>query len=281
MKQIDAIVGKSRQAMSKRKHSERDMRVKEEKVVQLATSERSVHSLIGMRKIFEKHKAEMPMGRDRSLEVMRESGFRVIKRVNFTRTTYSIKENYYPNRIKGLKINDINQVWQSDITYIQFGGNTYYLVLIIDVYSRTIVGYSLADHMRASMVAQALNKAIRLRGGKKLEGLILHSDRGGQYISTIIKGICKSEGILQSMCEYAWENAYVERLNGILKQEYLFDLANTTLKALRRKIAATVELYNESRPHWGHKARYTPVAFEKHIFNLPKEARKVLNLSNE
>src|SRR5699024_1371596 len=108
-------------------------------------------------------------------------------------------------------------VWQSDITYIPMGDRFYYVVFIVDIYSKRIVGYKVSSNMRATANYEALAMALKVHAA----ALIHHSDRGSQYASSGYIDKLKSSGTRISMGLTAQENAYVERLNRTIKDEYL------------------------------------------------------------
>jgi putative transposase len=122
------------------------------------------------------------IGRDRFIEFIMNQGYRVQKHKSYTRTTTPASYKY-PNLIEGMVLWDKNQLWQSDITYFWVMGEYYYLVFIIDVYTKQILGYNVSNHLRAEANLSALKMAIRNCNGN-IRGLIHHSDRGSQYINT-------------------------------------------------------------------------------------------------
>lgn len=198
-------------------------------------------------------------------------GYRVKRHKNFIKTT--IPAHYrYPNLIEGSIVNQINQVWQSDISYIHIHGNYYYLVFIIDVYSRRIVGYQASDHMRSEANVKALRKAFKLRSNDDLSNLIHHSDRGSQYISKSYTKMLTQRRIEISMGLKATENAYVERINGIIKNEYLKYREMKTLEDLKRELKKAVNHYNGKRSHMNIQ-KNNPIAYEKKLLDLKNQKR--------
>jgi transposase InsO family protein len=118
------------------------------------------------------------------------------------------------------------QAFVSDITYLKSREKTHYLSLVTDAYSRKIMGYKLSDNMNAENVVQALGMALKERITSKK--LIHHSDRGLQYASEIYQNKLKAASVLPSMTDGydCYQNALAERINGILKQEFLFHKCN-------------------------------------------------------
>lgn len=136
----------------------------------------------------------------------------------------------------------------SDITYIKSRENTHYLSLVTDAYSRKIVGYHLSDDLNAESVAIALKMAVK--GQNKNIPLIHHSDRGLQYCSAIYQSLLAKYKITPSMTDGydCYQNAMAERVNGILKQEFLFNRCNN-YQDLKLLIKQSVDIYNKKRPH--------------------------------
>lgn len=196
------------------------------------------------------------IGRDRFIEVMMEAGFRLKRSRNYRRTTYAGKVRY-PNLIKGLNVEAPSIIWQSDITYLPLGDQCYYAVFIIDVYSKKIVGYKVSKTMRAIANVEALTMALRLHRSPKIH----HSDRGGQYGSHEYVSLLKEKKAQISMGLKAQENAYAERVNRTIKEEYLQRWTAHNYQQLRQNVAKAVDHYNHKRPHH-HLNRMTPVDFE-------------------
>jgi transposase InsO family protein len=217
---------------------------------------RKDHKRLGGRKLFFKLEAFMDehnikMGRDAFFDLLRDNKLLVKQRKSHHVTTNSnhwMKK--YPHLIKDIEPIGPNHVWVSDITYWKTKGGHYYISFITDAYSRKIVGYHVADTMEAIESATALKMAIKtLKISAK--GLIHHSDRGSQYCSSMYVNILKKEGIKISMTENGdpLENAIAERINGIIKGEYLFDYLIKTLLNAKEVLKSVVKLYNEDRPH--------------------------------
>lgn len=152
--------------------------------------------------------------------------------------------------IKDIKPLGPNHIWVSDITYWKTKGGHFYISFIMDAYSRKIVGYNVADTMEAIESVKALKMALKtLKSG--VTGLIHHSDRGSQYCSSKYVEELKKQGIKISMTENGdpLENAMAERINGIIKGEYLFDYEIKTLSKAKETLKSVVKLYNEDCRH--------------------------------
>ena len=217
---------------------------------------REEHPGCGVEKMYYTLKPDF-IGRDRFIETFMELGYRVKKIKNYHRTTIPgwLK---YPNLIEGLVVSNSNMVWQSDITYFELGGRFYYIVFILDVYSRKIVGYAVSESLRAEANIRALKMALGQRPAPRIH----HSDRGSQYIDKQYVKMLTDEGTQISMGLQAQDNAYAERINGIIKNEYLKKKKIGTISSLRVAVKRAVDHYNNKRihrslPHW-----MTPVQFE-------------------
>jgi putative transposase len=217
---------------------------------------RKDHKRLGGRKLFfmlegfmENH--QIKMGRDAFFDLLRDHNLLIKQRKRYHVTTNSnhwMKK--YPNLIKDLEPLGSNHIWVSDITYWKTKAGHFYISFITDAYSRKIVGYHVADTMEAVESVAALKMAI-MRLNPEVTGLIHHSDRGSQYCSSTYVGTLSKRGIKISMTENGdpLENAIAERINGIIKGEYLFDYEIKTLFKAKEVLKSVVKLYNEERPH--------------------------------
>ncbi|MDR0421751.1 MAG: IS3 family transposase [Proteiniphilum sp.] len=144
-----------------------------------------------------------------------------------------------------------NQVWASDITYIRTLEGFAYLALITDMYSRKIVGWSLSRSLSIEGAMEALTKALKSNRGD-MDGLIHHSDRGVQYCSHEYVKLLQKNGIKISMTEvnHCYENGLAERVNGILKDEFLLDTTFNNCGQALSACSCAIRTYNELRPHW-------------------------------
>jgi len=214
------------------------------------------------------------IGRDRFVEAMMELGYRLKTKRNYRRTTIASKL-YYPNLIKGMVVNGPSQVWQSDITYIPMDGRHYYGVFIIDVYTKEIVGYSITDHMRATANMKALEMAL----AQHKAPLVHHSDRGSQYTYTGYIDLLKQHGSKISMATSAQDNAYAERINRTIKEEYLNHWQPRSYQQLKTMVGKAVEHYNSKRPHNNLDGK-APKAFEKQLSLMASHQRKTITIFN-
>ena len=223
-------------------------------VLELVKEKRKINKFEGGRKLYFRLKDDIKhitkMSRDKFFTLLRDNDLLVQRKKNFTRTTYSNHTyRFYKNQIKDLQITGKNQVWVSDITYIRTLEGFRYLSLITDLYSRKIVGYELSNSLSIEGCMKALKRALKLLD--KSEKLIHHSDRGVQYCSKEYTSLLIKKSITISMTEvdHCYENAYAERVNGILKQEYgLEDTFNSEQQALKA-VKEAVFIYNTDRLH--------------------------------
>lgn len=182
----------------------------------------------------------------------------------------------YDNLIEGMLLNDKNQVWQSDITYFDIENKFYYLVFIMDIYTKQILGWTASDHMKTQANLQALQQAFASQPDVDLTGLIHHSDRGSQYVDEKYRSKLQGRGIWISMGNTAVENAYVERLNGIIKNEFLKGWKITGLKQLNAQLKRAVEYYNNHRIHRNLPGKLTPNQFAWQLPEMKKRPVKIV-----
>jgi putative transposase len=145
-----------------------------------------------------------------------------------------------------------NVPWCGDITYLRTGEGWLYLATVIDLFSRRVIGWSLAEHMRTSLVADALETAVATRGGNVGDGVIFHSDRGCQYTSVEFGQLCDGLGITQSMgaTGVCWDNAAAESFFGSLKRELAHRQRWATRAQARRAVVRWIEgWFNARRLH--------------------------------
>ena len=198
---------------------------------------------------------EIKMGRDALFDYLRRQNMLVRPKKNYTRTTMSKHwMRKHPNLLQTMDIRRAEQVFVSDITYIKSRERTHYLSLVTDAYSRRIMGYHLSDDMSAENVGKAMRMAVTNR--KNNLALIHHSDRGLQYCSSHYQDLLQKHSVTPSMTDGydCYQNALAERINGILKQEFLIYKCNTA-KELNTLIKQSIYTYNEKRPHLSLKMR--------------------------
>jgi putative transposase len=269
MNAIYKIGGVSKQAANKHIHRQKDW---SENLLELQVQVdeiRLVHPGCGLEKLFDTLKPSW-IGRDKFISTFMNLGYRVKKKVNFIRTTTPTWMRY-PNLIEGLLVMDKNRVWQSDITYFEVSGSFCYIVFIVDIYTKVIRGYQVSDHMRAEANLKALRMA--LQDAQSVMDLIHHSDRGSQFVDIKYRQLLQYHGIHISMGLIAQDNAYSERINGIIKNEYLHYRTIRTLADLRREVKKSVDHYNEKRIHRHLPGKQSPRNFERQLLHLNTQNR--------
>jgi len=219
------------------------------------------------------------VGRDKFCEIFLSLGYGVKKVKNYRRTTYPAHMSY-PNLIEGMQLTRPYHVVQSDITYFYLHGRYYYLIFNIDVYTREIVSYNVSDHMRTEANMKTLRKALKTMDFSPGD-LIHHSDRGTQYASNAYTGLLKKSGIHVSMGLIATDNAYAERVNGIIKNEYLSYWNIKDEKDLRLRVKRAVNHYNTKRKHRSHGMKYSPLEFKKTWLTLSAQQRPKVTIYTE
>jgi len=257
--------GVTRQAYYQHFWNAQALGIEQELVIKEVLAIRKDHKRLGTRKMLVKldgflHRHAIKMGRDALFDLLADHGLlvkRLRKYVHTTRSTHWLRK--WPNLIKGMAINKPGQVWVSDITYFKTGKEGYvYITLITDAYSHKIMGHHLSTDLETASCIQALHMAVH-NEGKVTKGLIHHSDRGVQYCSNAYVELLQEHGIAISMTENGdpLENAIAERINGILKQEYLDQWNLTTMAETVVALDRAVLLYNSDRPH-NSIANHTP-----------------------
>lgn len=277
MNALYSLTHTSRQGLHQFYKREDTYQMVEQVVISQADAIRKKHPKMGCRTMYLLME-DMSIGRDLCEAILLGHGFRVKRRINQIKTTHSQRNLHFPDLIKGRIVTGINQVWQTDITYFLLGNMVLYIVFIIDVYSRRIIGYTASNHMKAQANLSCLTNAFKIRKGDILKGLIHHSDRGSQYCEHTYLTTLQDKGIKISMCKQAWQNAYTERINGILKNDYLYTRSITTLTQLRRVLTKDVAAYNEEKPHGGLLNKMSPVQFENYLEQTPKSIHPKLKI---
>lgn len=261
--QLYAVLGISRQAVHQywqRYHFLQEQFLLSEKQL---LAHRSSHPRLGLKKAYDMIRPA-GVGRDRFVRQMTLWGHALSIQRSHIRTTRSGSYRY-PNLIKLLLINYINRVWQTDTTYYRLVDRFVYITFILDVYSRLIVGYSLSESLSSQANVRALQMALHVRQGKGVSELIIHSDGATQYRSGAFVALLAKYGITSSMCDVALDNAYAEKLNDVIKNEYLEPRNIRSLSQLRYHLAQAVKNYNEVRHHGSLPVKLAPLAYEQYL----------------
>ena len=248
------MFGVSRQAVYQSENRNL-LRSKElDKVRVLVQQKRREMPRLGTRKLYYLLKQDferqgVKIARDALFAYLKREHLLIKPKMNYTKTTDSkhwLKK--YPNLLQTIKPKRPEHVFVSDITYIKSREKTHYLSLVTDAYSRKIMGYHLSDDMSAENVVKAFKMSVKNRITN--QKLIHHSDRGLQYCSSVYQKALKKNNTIPSMTDGydCYQNALAERINGILKNEFLIYKTNNG-KQLKQLIRESIDTYNNKRPH--------------------------------
>jgi transposase InsO family protein len=249
------LLGVTRQAYYQYQYQALDVSLEHELVLKEVASIRKLHPRLGTRKLYVKLEAfmldhQIKMGRDALFNVLSANNLLVRRRKRGVKTTQShhwLKK--YPNLIRSYVPLYPNTLYVSDITYWKIESGYVYISLITDAYSHKIVGYHVAETLEAIQSVEALKMALKnIENGA---ALIHHSDRGVQYCSEQYIKLLNQYNVKISMTESGdpLDNAIAERVNGILKGEYLECYEVKNIQEAKVLLAQVIKLYNEQRPH--------------------------------
>lgn len=249
------LLGISRQAYYQHFWHQAGVSTEEELVIKEIKEIRKNHRYMGTRKLYEviqpfllEH--SIKMGRDALFDLLAEHKMLVRRKKRSVHTTNSFHWlKKYSNLIKGYVPERSNQLWVADITYWKVNNNYLYISLLTDAYSHKIVGYQVADTLAALGPVQALKMA--LANNNSIAGLCHHSDRGIQYCSEEYIALLNKAAIKISMTETGdpLDNAIAERVNGIIKNEYLNCYDPQNINEAKEVLDKVIILYNQERPH--------------------------------
>jgi transposase InsO family protein len=267
MEKMYEISGISRQGhykISKRKTARESQRAH---IILQVRQARISHPRMGSRPLHKMLKIEC-VGINQFERLLSSNGMGIKVKRNKRKTTDGhLHKERETNKMNGKSIDGINQAWVSDITYFQSGSKIFYITMIMDIYSRKILGTAIHTDMFAVNTLSVLKASIKSRGILNYEyKLIHHSDKGSQYMSTVYRNILSYHKIEMSVAENSLQNAYAERINGTIKNDYLQFYKTENLTQLRKYLRHTISLYNSHRPH--SSLNYmTPEAFELALKN--------------
>jgi transposase InsO family protein len=257
METLCGLFGKSKQAYYKHKRKSFNELEVEQEVLSIVATYRSDMPLIGGLKLYHlTHnvlKDALGMGRDKFLDLLHRHKLIIPPRKTHHTTNSNHVYFKYPNLVKELVVTHVNQLWVCDITYIYTTDDKFcYLHLVTDAFSRMIIGYVLSPTLEAKYTIEALEQAINLAGSGNLCGTIHHSDRGVQYCCDEYVTRLKNHHIRISMTEDSdpTDNGMAERVNGIIKNEFLEPLPTPkNLPEAWQLVSRAVHTYNTLRPH--------------------------------
>jgi transposase InsO family protein len=241
-------------------------------ILKLVYDIRQDHPTMGLRDMYYKLNPTS-LGRDAFERLCKSNNLMSKMPKNHQRTTDSSGVIRFENLLENATITDMDLVWQSDITYYDLNGVFYYITFIIDAYTRRIVGHKTSKRLLTEQTSlPALQMALKTRKNKDVKGLVFHSDGGGQYYDKAFLELTKLHEIKNSMCEYAWENGKAERINGVIKNNYLKHRNINNYSDLVREVDRSVALYNQEKPHIELK-RKSPITFEKELIYLKRQKK--------
>ncbi len=252
------IFGKSKQGYYKVINYQKQEFIEQEIVIEMVkrVQKKAKTKRWGARK---KHQLIMPelkalnikMGRDKFFDLLRQEDLLVqTRKRNYFTTQSHHWLRKYDYLIEGMELTEPNQLWVSDITYVKSQLEVLYLYLITDAYSKMIVGWYISIDLKAKSAVYALKMALK-NNPTVNASLIHHSDRGVQYCSNEYVSLLQKHNIQISMTKGAspQQNAIAERINGILKEEWIYDMKLKDLKQSKKKIKQIITIYNMQRPH--------------------------------
>ncbi|MEZ5009094.1 MAG: IS3 family transposase [Chitinophagales bacterium] len=245
----------SRQVYYRSLRSTKKRRQRAFRVVELVKEVRKQMPMIGTRKLYHllySHLRELGVGRDQLFRIMKANHLDIKPKRQYHITTNSHHRfRKHKNLVEHLELNRPEQLWVADITHIGSRLNPMYLALVTDAYSKMIVGYDVSNSLDVSGSVRALKMAIRKRKYKQ-EELVHHSDRGLQYCGNDYQKLLNKNGIKCSMTESydPYQNSVAERINGILKQEFIRNSKPSKIETMNLLVKNSIEIYNKKRPHY-------------------------------
>ena len=208
------------------------------------------------------------IGRHRVRTLMKCLGLTVTQRVAYKVTTKRKHSDAVADNLLNMNFNPLapNEVWAGDVTYLKTDEGWMYLAVVMDLYSRRIVGWHIDKRMTAELVGKALTRAYSIR--QPPAGLVFHSDRGSQYTSRYYRDLLAAYDIRASMGDVGacWDNAVVERFFGSLKHDWIFKIVQPTRQHMRQDVSKYIKYYNEDRLHSANDD-LSPAAFERQYSN--------------
>lgn len=284
MKILCELCGMSRQNYYFQRRIREKLSVDERLVLELVHRERNRQSKLGGRKLLhliqgDLQSAGVQMGRDRFFTFLRDRKLLIKRKRRGIRTTNS-RHGFavYGNLAKDLQVTNPHQLWVSDITYIRTLEGFMFLCLILDVYSRAIVGWDCSDSLEMEGTLRALEMALKQK--PKGADTMHHSDRGVQYCCNAYTGRLKESGITISMTEenHCYENSMAERLNETVKYEYGLGDSFQAKSLVKPAAKEAVMLYNNYRPHLSLDMK-KPMEVHKFGFLESEDTKKKVKLA--
>jgi len=251
------LIGINRQVYYRAQRRKKDKQQIAKKVIDLVNAVRRKMPKLGTKKLYYKLQESLKslgVGRDKLFDILRANSLLIKAKKQYHVTTNSHHRfKKHKNLVEHLEITRPEQVFVSDITYVGSRDYPMYLALVTDAYSKKIVGYNLSDSLGAKGAVDALIMAIKNRCYPEWN-LIHHSDRGVQYCCELYQQALENANIICSMTEKydPYQNAVAERINGILKQEFIGECQIKNIDLMRALIKNSIQIYNQDRPHYSN-----------------------------
>ena len=265
MKEVLHIGGISKQGFHQWVLKEMAFEDLKQQILLLVAEVRKDHPGMSARAMYGKIQPE-GIGRDAFESLVYAHGYRLEVSKKYITTTNSSRTKRFDNLLVDKEIDGLNQVWVSDISFYWISDRFYYITIIMDLYSRFIVGFHISDSLRTvHTTLPALKHALTIRGIRHFHlQLIIHSDGGGQYLCIEFLKQTKKAGILNSMGKIVYDNSHAERVIQTIKNQYLKHYNPKDFKELKKQMARAVQMYNFERPH-DSLNKLTPFEFEQLI----------------
>jgi len=268
------FLGISRQGYYKRIKAQKESAVMVSDMENLVKKERSKKSRAGLRAIFHKNNLNGLVGINRFETQMSNLGYALRPYRSYIKTTDSRgHHNKFDNLVEGISVTGSNQVIVGDITYYRVGSILYYIFIFTDLYTLEIKGINASKNMLGINAEKCLRQVFVYNKQKKFNNnMIIHTDGGAQYRSNAFQAMLRKAEIIPSHAKNCLENGLSERINGIVKNEYLNDY---TIKSLPQLNKVLKQIANANNKQWPKEKLgwRTPVNFDQWIQSLPKEKR--------
>lgn len=272
------LLGVTRQALYQHTWHKEELSIEAELIIKQVIDIRNRHPIIGTRKLYIllqqfllEH--QIKIGRDKLFDLLANHRLLVRRRKRRISTTQSYHRFHkYPNLIKNIELTRINQLWVSDITYFRTLDKFVYISFVTDAYSHKIVGYHVGDSLETVHSIAALQMALKNFTPQSKQSIIHHSDRGIQYCSEEYVKLLTDHEIDISMTQNGdpLENPVAERINGIIKHEYLNSGHCSSRMEVEKRLTNAVLLYNTERPHMSC-CMFTPQMVEENKLAITRE----------
>ena len=219
---------------------------------------------LGSRELAKRLRKEgFSISRERTRKLMKKLNLVVKQRVAYKVTTKRKHGDQVADNLLNQNFNPVaaNDVWAGDITYLKTAEGWMYLAIVMDLFSRRIVGWHIDKRMTTDLIGKAMIKAVNLRQPR--QGLVFHSDRGSQYTSKRFRNLLEGYGIRSSMGDVGacWDNAVVERFFGSLKHDWILKVSQPTRDHMKSDVKAYIKYYNLDRLHTANGG-VSPIHFE-------------------